>query len=244
LISEYAARKGQTPIVAPSLRLIASAGAPLDNTTKRTAETAFARPLYNGYGITECSPTVSLTPLDAAREDCSVGMLLPGIEARLISGDREVAECEEGELFVRGPGVMKGYYNAPGETAAAVDRDGWFRTGDLARFEAGSLFITGRAKELIIRFGFNVYPAEVESVLNAHPLVALSAVIGRQKSGSEEIVAFVTPVSGAEISADELAAFAAEKLAPYKRPSHFYFVSEMPMSPGGKVLKTKLLAAA
>ena len=235
LISEYAARKNQTPIHAPALRLIGCAGAPLDRTTKTATEAAFGRPLYNGYGITECSPTISLTPLDAPRTDCGVGQLLPGIESKI---------ADSGELFLRGPGVMKGYYNAPAETAATIDADGWFRTGDLARLDGGNLFITGRAKEMIIRFGFNVYPGEIEGVLNAHPSVALSAVIGREKDGSEEIVAFVHPVSGARITAAELAEYAAANLAPYKRPTHFHFVAEMPMSPAGKVLKNKLLAAA
>src|SRR6185437_12269505 len=151
MISEYAARKGATPIQAQRLRLISSAGAPLDVATKATVEAAFGQTLHNGYGITECSPTITLTPLDAPRSDCGIGRLLPGIEAK-ISGD------DIGELFVRSAGVMKGYYKALEETASVIDVEGWFRTGDLARFSDGSWFIAGRAKEMIIRFGFNVYP--------------------------------------------------------------------------------------
>ncbi|MBV9695277.1 MAG: AMP-binding protein, partial [Alphaproteobacteria bacterium] len=184
MLAEYAARKGATPIPAPRLRLISSAGAPLDMPTKAAAEAAFAMPLHNGYGMTECGPTLTLTPLDAPRADCGIGRLLPGIEAR-IAGDGV------GELFVRTPGMMTGYYKAPEETVAVLDAEGWLRTGDLARFDGESWFIEGRAKEMIIRFGFNVYPAEIEGVLNAHPTVARAAVIGRMKDGNEDILAFV-----------------------------------------------------
>jgi acyl-CoA synthetase (AMP-forming)/AMP-acid ligase II len=138
------------------------------------------------------------------------------------------------ELFVRSPGVMRGYYRAPEETAAAIDREGWFRTGDLARFESGSWFITGRAKEMIIRFGFNVYPAEIEGVLNAHPGVRRSAVIGRD----DEIIAFV---EGTAAEA-EVARHAAANLAPYKRPTAFRFVDALPLTPAGKILKSALAA--
>jgi len=237
MIAEYAARKGATPIQAQHLRLITSAGAPLDAATKATVEAAFGQTLHNGYGITECSPTITLTPLDAPRNDCGIGRLLPGIEAR-IEGD------DIGELFVRSPGVMKGYYKAPEETASVIDAEGWFRTGDLARFEDGSWFIAGRAKEMIIRFGFNVYPAEIEGVLNAHPAVARSAVIGRQKDGSEEILAFIDPAPGSTATVAQFADYAASKLAPYKQPSEIFLMPNMPLSPAGKILKSELMAMA
>src|SRR5439155_18319998 len=98
---------------------------------------------------------------------------------------KQMADGEVGELWVRGPNVMKGYYRAPEETAAAIHAEGWFNTRDLVRLEGGNLFIVGRTKELIVRFGFNIYPAEVEAVLNAHPAVARSAVIGRVGEGIE-----------------------------------------------------------
>ena len=231
MLAEYAARKGATPIHAPRLRLISSAGAPLDMATKTAVEAAFELPLHNGYGMTECGPTISLTPLDAPRKDCGIGRLLPGIEARI---------DDDGKLFVKSPGVMKGYYKAPEETAAMLDADGWLRTGDLARYEDGSWFIVGRAKEMIIRFGFNVYPAEIEGVLNAHPAVARAAVIGRTKDGSEDILAFIHAAEGAAPDVAELSAYAAARLAPYKRPSEFRVVPHMPMSAAGKILKTEL----
>jgi acyl-CoA synthetase (AMP-forming)/AMP-acid ligase II len=220
MLSEYLTRKQTKP--GANLRLISSAGAPLDMATKTATEEAFAMKLRNGYGISECGPTITLNRIP--REDCGIGELLPGIEAKLV-GD---------ELFVRSPGVMRGYYCAPEETAAAIDSEGWFRTGDLARFESGSWFITGRAKEMIIRFGFNVYPAEIEGVLNAHPGVRRSAVIGRD----DEIIAFVEG-SAAE---SEIARHAAANLAPYKRPTAFRFVDALPLTPAGKILKSALAA--
>ena len=173
---------------------------------------------------------IALTPLDSPRADTGIGRLLPGVEAKLVND----------ELFVRSPGVMKGYYKAPAETAAALNAEGWYRTGDLARFEDGSWFITGRAKEMIIRFGFNVYPAEIEGVLNAHPAIAQSAVIGRTKDGSEEVIAFIETRTSA--TPDEIAGYAARNLAPYKRPSEIRFILKMPLSPAGKILKSQLAA--
>jgi acyl-CoA synthetase (AMP-forming)/AMP-acid ligase II len=139
---------------------------------------------------------------------------------------------------------MKGYYRAPDETAAAINAEGWFNTRDLARFENENLFIVGRTKDLIIRFGFNVYPAEVEAVLNANPAVAQSAVVGRTTDGDEEILAFVQPSPGSLLTETDLAEYAAKHLAPYKRPSHIVFVSTMPMTPSGKIAKADLTKIA
>jgi long-chain acyl-CoA synthetase len=151
-----------------------------------------------------------------------------------------VPEGEVGELSVRGPNVMKGYYRAPEETAAALDAEGWFNTRDLARSEQGNLFIVGRTKELIVRFGFNVYPAEVEAVLNAYPGVVRSAVIGRSVQGDEEVIAFVQLEPGAAITVADLTKYAAAHLTPYKQPSHFFIVAAMPTTPTGKVVKGEL----
>jgi long-chain acyl-CoA synthetase len=245
LIAEYAGRKGLAKIAAPALRLISSAGAPLDDATKALAEKTFGRTLHNGYGITECGPSISLTPLDAPRTDCAVGRVLSGIEVRIADTDgRARAQGETGELFVRSPGVMKGYYKSPEETAAAVDADGWFRTGDLARLENGNLFIVGRAKEMIIRHGFNVYPAEIEGVLNANPAIARSAVIGRKAGASEDVLAFVQLMDGSVATPEAISDYASSMLAPYKRPSRIVVLPSLPMSPTGKVLKNELAALA
>jgi acyl-CoA synthetase (AMP-forming)/AMP-acid ligase II len=138
---------------------------------------------------------------------------------------------------------MKGYYRAPEETTAAINPEGWFNTRDLARLENGYLFIVGRTKELIIRFGENVYPAEVEAVLNSHPSVVRSAVIGRTVEGTlggEEVVAYVQLAPSSPTSEMDLAHHAAQHLAPYKRPSQILLVPAMPLTPTGKVIKGEL----
>jgi acyl-CoA synthetase (AMP-forming)/AMP-acid ligase II len=136
---------------------------------------------------------------------------------------------------------MKGYYRSPEETAESLSEDGWFNTRDLARFEDGNLFVAGRTKEMIIRFGFNVYPAEVEAVLNAHPAVARSAVVGRMVGGEEEVVAFVQLHPSLQASTDDLAKHAAQKLATYKQPSQIVLVTDMPVTSLGKIIKDQLL---
>jgi len=245
LLAEYAGLKGLEPLCGHGLRVIAAAGAPLDPATKAAAERLFGIPLHNGYGITECSPTISQTRLDRPRRDCSVGPIWPGVEVRLVDGSGSaVAAGEVGELRVRGPNLMAGYYRAPDETAAAIDRDGWFRTGDLARFEDDHLFIVGRAKELIIRHGFNVYPAEVELVLNAHPGVTQSAVIGRLRNGLEDIIAFVQLRPGAATTAADIADHAARELTPYKRPTQIVLLPKLPAAANGKILKSELARLA
>jgi acyl-CoA synthetase (AMP-forming)/AMP-acid ligase II len=185
---------------------------------------------------------VSQTRLDAPRADLSIGPPVPGIEIRIVARDgRPVARGETGELHVRGPNVMLGYYRAPELTAGVVGADGWFRTGDLAREDAeGYLFIAGRTRELIIRSGFNVYPIEVEGVLNEHPAVSQSAVVGRAVASDEEVVAFVELRAGATATAEELRAFASERLAPYKRPGVVVILAALPATATGKVLKSRL----
>ncbi len=241
LIAEYAKLKGLAALTAPALRIISTSGAPLDPAVKAATERLFGLPLHNGYGISECSPTVAQTRVEQPRADCSVGPLLPDVEARLVGLDGHVvANGEVGELWVRGPNVMKGYYRAAEETAAVIDQDGWFNTRDLARFEQENLFIVGRTKELIIRYGFNIYPAEIEAVLNAHPAVTQSAVIGRPVNGEEEVVAFVQPAPNAAVTVDDLADYAAQQLAPYKRPSRIFMLGALPAGPTGKILKSQL----
>jgi acyl-CoA synthetase (AMP-forming)/AMP-acid ligase II len=151
-----------------------------------------------------------------------------------------VSAGEVGELHVRGPNIMKGYYRAPEETAAAIDEEGWFNTRDLARLEDGNLFIVGRTKDMIVRRGFNVYPAEVEGVLNAHSAVVNSAVVGRSVGGDEEVVAFVQLLPESPVTVIDLADYAAQHLASYKRPSEIIPVSAMPLTPTGKIIKSEL----
>ena len=233
---------GGEPFPAPRLRFLYAGGAPLTPSLKADAERIFGLPLHHGYGLTESSPTVTQTRLDAPRLDMSVGTALPGVELRIVdSTGRAVAPGEPGELWVRGPNVMLGYYRNPGLTAEAVDAGGWLHTGDLARREDdGALFIDGRLKELIIRSGFNVYPAEIEGVLNAHPAVMHSAVVGRTVAHNEEVVAFVELAPGQRVTPDELARFAAARLSAYKRPAEIVVLPALPASATGKILKSRL----
>lgn len=243
MTAEYAARKNLSRLSAPDLRIISTAGAPLDSATKANAEAVFGQPLRNGYGITECSPTVTLGDSDTSSTDLGVGRALPGIETRIVDGSgADVGRGEVGELWVRGPGVMKGYYRAPEETARAIDANGWFRSGDLVRCIDGNFTIVGRSKEMLIRFGFNVYPAEVEAVLNAHPKIARSAVLGSANEAGEEIAAFVELRGGETLRQSELAEYAANRLAPYKCPNAWIVVDKLPLTPAGKVLKSALAA--
>ncbi len=242
---EYTRLKGLESVHFPALRIISSSSAPLQAALKSEVEALFGIALHNGYGVTECSPNIAQTRPESPRTDTSVGPIFPGVEVKLtdINGN-QVDDGEVGELFVRGPNVMKGYYRSPDETSAAIHSEGWFNTRDLARMEDGNLFIVGRTKELIVRFGFNVYPAEVEAVLNAHSAVVRSAVIGQPVNGSEgdeEIVAFVQLAPESELATEELAEYVAQQLAPYKRPSKIQFVSSMPLTPTGKVMKDELL---
>jgi long-chain acyl-CoA synthetase len=242
---QYAKMRKLSSLKFPALRIITSSGAPLDPVTKSGVESLFGMVLHNGYGVTECSPTIALTRPEAPRSDISIGPVFPGVEIQLLGSDRKpVPAGSVGELQVRGPNVMKGYYRAPEETAAAVDAEGWLNTRDLARLEDGSLFIVGRTKDLIVRRGFNVYPAEVEAVLNDHPLVARSAVVGRTVDGDEEVIAFVQPRADAQLDLAELAEFAAQRLVAYKRPSRFIFLSALPTTVSGKIAKADLKSIA
>ncbi|MEW6768333.1 MAG: AMP-binding protein [Pseudomonadota bacterium] len=238
---EYKTLAGIETLKKGPLRLIGVAGAPLDLDLKTRVEKELGLSLLNGYGITECAPGISGVRFDSPRDDHSVGKLLPGIEARIVGRDgKPVADGEVGELHVRGRNVMRGYYRAPDLTAKAIDPDGWFNTGDLARLEGDCMFIAGRTKEMIIRSGFNVYPAEVEAVLNSHDAVVQSAVVGRPVDGNEEVVAFVQLLKGAKVTPSELMGFLGAQLTSYKRPSQIIVLDALPATSTGKILKHKL----
>jgi acyl-CoA synthetase (AMP-forming)/AMP-acid ligase II len=208
---------------------------------KLRVEKELGLPLLNGYGITECSPGISGVRFDAPRADHAVGTLLPGVEARVRTIDGiPLSNGEVGELHVRGRNVMRGYYRAPEQTAKVIDSEGWFNTGDLARFDGNCLYIVGRTKEMIIRSGFNVYPAEVEAVLSLHKDVVQSAVVGRSVDGNEEIVAFVQLLPGSRTTPDDLMNFVRFQLTSYKRPSEIIVLDALPATSTGKILKHKL----
>lgn len=243
---EWGRRPGNA-LRAPNLRIAQGGGAPLDQSFKDEFEAAFGIVLHNGYGMTESSPSIAQTRLDAPRKDCSVGQPIPGIEIRIVKDGAPVEPGAVGELHVRGPNVMLGYYRAPELTAEAVAPEGWLNTGDLARQEAdGALFIVGRSKELIIRSGFNVYPIEVEQAINSHPDVVQCAVVGRSVPGNEEVVAYVEAAPGHALDVDALHEYLRERLSPYKLPARIVLLEHLPATATGKILKNQLrqMAAA
>jgi malonyl-CoA/methylmalonyl-CoA synthetase len=213
------------------LRLCVSGSAPLAAALfERLAELSGQRVLER-YGLTETLMNVS-NPYEGERRPGTVGLPLPGVTLRLSS---------EGEVLVRGPSVFTGYWGDPDATAAAFDPEGWFRTGDLARFdERGYLRIEGRSKELVISGGYNVHPREVEEVLLTHPGVAEAAVTGTpSEEWGEVVTAWVVP-DGPPPATDELIAFAAERLAPYKRPRLVHYLDALPRNALGKVQRHEL----
>ena len=240
-LMDWSRERGRS-IQAPRLKFAGVAGSPLTQPLKDAVEAAIGQPLNNGYGLTESGPTVAQTRVDAPRSDCSVGQPIPGVEVRIVdTRAMEVAVGETGELWVRGPGVMRGYFRNPELTREVVNPEGWFNTGDMARQDAdGALHIVGRTKELIIRSGFNVYPVEVEQAINSHPQVVQSAVVGRQAGHNEEVVAFVELRDGATLTDQDLAQYLRSQLSPYKQPTEIRFMKQMPAAPTGKVLKSKL----
>ncbi|OAH44668.1 hypothetical protein AX777_20575 [Sphingobium yanoikuyae] len=239
---DQVALSSKAAVDAPDLRFALVAGAPLDATLKARIEEALGAPLLNHYGSTEHAPNISGSRWTHPPTGVHVGPLIPGVEARLVASDGTVlGDGATGVLQVRSACVMLGYYKAPDLTAAVIDADGWFDTGDIAHFDTeGNLHIVGRAKELIIRSGFNVYPAEVEAVLNAHPAVAQSAVVGRSVPDNEEVVAFVELAPGASLDAATLRRHAEANLAPYKRPSEIRILDALPCNATGKILKPQL----
>lgn len=240
LLMQYAKEQGHTRLPENRLRYVSSGAAPLDPAWKRKAESFYGVALQNGYGMTETTAGVSITKSELGDPDISCGPALPGIEIVIDAPSDDGV----GEILTRGAVVMKGYYKNPEATAAVLTSDGWLKTGDLGRIdEKGRVNIVGRAKELIIHGGFNVYPPEVEAALNDHPKVVQCAVIGRSKDGDEEVLAFVQAAPDDLPEAADLKLFAAERLAGYKRPKHIVVATDLPAAPTGKILKHKLLEA-
>ncbi len=226
------------------LRLCISGSAPLAEATLTAFENRFPIPLLEGYGLSEAAPVVALNPLDGVRKVRSIGLPLPDVEVKIFDeADREVPTGEPGELVVRGPNVMRGYYNRPDETAAAL-RSGWLHTGDIARLdEDGYIFILDRKKDLIISKGMNIYPREIEEALHHHPKVAEAAVIGCEDSVLDEVpVAYLMLADGESAGPSEFIEYLKPRLAAYKVPRRINFVDEFPRTAAGKILKRELKA--
>ena len=196
-----------------------------------------------GYGSTELFRPISYLAADPTEHPSCIGRAVPGVEIRVLDeAGRVLGTDEEGELWIRTPAVMEGYLNSPEETAAVLV-DGWFRTGDVARVNAdGYVTIVGRVRERIKRGGYSIFPAEVESVLLAHPDVAEAAVVGTPDAAlGEEVAAFVVLRPGATADAEALIAWCRERLAAFKYPRRVTLLDALPRSATGKVLKAKLV---
>ncbi len=231
--------------VAPQLRYVYTGAGPLDRTLKQRVEAAFGQPLHHGYGLSEYAGSVALTRLGEWRPDTASGYRVEGAELRLVDPltGRDLPAGERGEIWMRGVGLMPGYFRDPAATRAVMREGGWYASGDLGEFGPdGALFVVGRLKEMIIRSGFNVYPAEVEAVLSAFPGVARAAVVGlAEADGNEAVIAYLELKSGAVLDDGLLRAHLKEQLAPYKQPAVIHTVAEFPMTGSGKVLKRRLL---
>ncbi len=228
------ARLVRSPRVAEmgGLRMCASGSAPLPADLHGRIRQASGQVVIERYGMTETLITIS-NPYEGERRPGSVGFPLPGVEMRLSDGSG-------GEILIKGPSVFAGYWRQERATAEAFDEEGWMRTGDLATLDSdGYVTIVGRSKELIITGGYNVYPREVEDVFLSHPGVQDVAVVGQpSEEWGEVVVAYVVP-DGA-LDREELSAFAAAQLAPYKRPKVVNLIDELPRNALGKVLKHEL----
>ena len=221
-----------------SLRTCVSGGAAMPVEIMRGFEQIFGCMILEGYGLSETSPVATFNHPGRVRKPGSIGTPVEGVQMRVVDADGAVLPAGQvGEIAIRGPNVMKGYWGKP-EATAEVIPDGWFRTGDLARVDDdGYFYIVGRQKDLIIRGGYNVYPREIEEALHEHPAVAEVAVIGiPHVELGEDVGAAVQLKPGATATPVELRAFARERVAAYKYPRHVWLVRTLPKGPTGKVL--------
>jgi long-chain acyl-CoA synthetase len=226
-----------------SVRMAAYGGAPMDRETIVALKERLGLDLYNAYGLTESSSLTTVLPAcDAVRKAPSVGLPVSGVRLKIIAADgKETAAGEAGELLIRGPNIVQGYFNKPEATQKAVI-DGWLHTGDVARIDdEGYVFIVDRMKDMIVRGGENIYSIEVESVLNSHPQVLESAVVPEPHHIFGEVVkAFVVLRPETQATPEEIIEFCRRNIADYKVPANVVFLSELPRNPGGKVVKNKL----
>jgi long-chain acyl-CoA synthetase len=225
-----------------SLDLCVSGGSALPVEVLRGFDEAFDARVLEGYGLSETTGMGSFNLPDRERKPGSIGVPIGGTEFRLVDDDgNDVPAGEPGEIVMRGPFVMRGYWERDDATRDTI-RDGWFHTGDMATVDDdGYYFIVDRKKELIIRGGYNVYPREIEEVLYEHPAIKEAAVVGvPHEQLGEEVAAAIALKDGAEATADEIRAFAKDRVAAYKYPRHVWFVDELPKGPTGKVLKREI----
>jgi long-chain acyl-CoA synthetase len=229
--------------IAGNMRIAVSGGSSLPVEILKEVKERFGVQILEGYGLSETSPVATFSDPNSDPRPGSIGIPIWGVEVKLIDGTWNTVEGSDeiGEIAIRGHNIMRGYYNRPDATAEVM-KDGWFRSGDLGRRDKdGFYYIVDRAKDMIIRGGFNVYPREIEEVLMTHEAVSLAAVIGvPHPSHGEEIKAFVIRKEGATTTEEELVAWGREQMASYKYPRIVTFVETLPMTATGKLLKRAL----
>ncbi len=226
-----------------SLKFCVSGGSAMPVEVMRAFDAKYGVNILEGYGLSETSPVASFNLLDRPKKPGSIGVPIEGVEMKLVdeAGKTITEPMVPGEICIKGPNVMKGYYERPEATAESI-KSGWFSTGDIAHRDAeGFYYIVDRKKDMIIRGGYNVYPREVEEVLYAHPAVLEAAVIGvKHESHGEEVKAVLALKPGASATGDEIIAYCREKLAAYKYPRVVEIRESLPKTATGKILKREL----
>ena len=226
-----------------NVRLVITGGDRLNTALDQASIDLFGHPILEGYGTTECSPVISCNPSYENRKVGTIGKVLPGYEWKVVDTQgTELPPETPGVLMVRGPAVFHGYYEAPEVTAERLHADGWYDTGDVVKYDAdGYLTVLDRLTDIIIVGGFNVYPQEVERILNAHPAVAQAAVVSMHHAVNGEIPrAFIVLKEGASVTDRDIIEYCKGKLANYKVPRKVDFVESLPVSANGKILRRKL----
>jgi long-chain acyl-CoA synthetase len=222
-----------------SIRLWTCGGAPFPREVMERWNSELGSKVYEGYGLSEAGPVVSLQPTEGKYKMGSIGVPMKGIEVKVIDEEGKGLERGEvGELIVSGPNIMKGYYNKPEETEKVL-KDGWLHTGDMVYIDEDEyIFIVGRKKDLIIRGGFNIYPREIEEVLVSHPLISEAAVVGiPNKYLGEEVKAYVKQKPGSKLTEEMVLEYCEERLPYYKTPKFIVFVKSFKKDPSGQILK-------
>ncbi len=227
------------------LKFVTSGAAPLPESVATACSQRVGCVVKQGYGLTETSPVTHISPKDRSSKIKAVGLAVANTVTRIVdlSTGEPVAAGETGEIWIRGPQVMKGYHNNPEATAEMIDKEGWLHTGDVGHVdEDGFLYVVDRVKELIKYKGLQIAPAELEAILVSHPDVADAAVIPSPDEEAGEVPkAFVVLKAGKETPADALKDFVAERVAPYKRIRLIEFVDQIPKVPSGKILRRELV---